>query len=63
MSIKLLVGATYASGDKKFKITRTFKSLFIGENVDTGEELSFYNTGECASLGAGWLKEIKEEEE
>ena len=50
------INRVFYSGDRKVVILDTFKSLYIGRDIDTNEEFSFYNTGEPTGLGCGWLE-------
>ena len=55
-----VIGESYMSGDRTVEIFERFKSLFVGRDTETGETASFYNTGECTTIGFGWLHRIRE---
>lgn len=49
------IGRFFVSGKRSIVITDSFQSLYLSEDMETGEEFTFYNTGECTSIMCGWL--------
>ena len=50
------IGKIFTSNKRKILITDSFQSLFLGEDTNTNEEFTFYNTGEPTSINCNWLR-------
>ena len=50
------IGKIFISNKRKILIIDSFQSLFLGEDTNTNEEFTFYNTGESTSINCGWLR-------
>ena len=46
----------FVSGERNIVILDSFQSLYLGADMQTGEEFTFYNTGECISIKGEWLE-------
>ncbi len=50
------IGKIFISNKRKILIIDSFQSLFMGEDINTNEEFTFYNTGEPTSINCNWLR-------
>ena len=50
------IGRKFRAGKREIVIIYTFQSLYLGEDINTNEEFTFYNTGESTSIHCPWLE-------